>query len=72
MSSVSMHAESKICVRIEALRKNSSSNGNRDVAVLQNDASYTVSTKNVPSHMAPNPPVSTITRNGTERNARFR
>ena len=37
--------------------KSSSGNGSRDVAVLQNDTSYTATalTENVTSHMVPNP-----------------
>ena len=46
MSSVSMR-KAKYVSELKRYIKSSSSNGSRDVAVLQNNALYTASTKNV-------------------------
>ena len=54
MSSVSMR-KTKYLSKLKRYVKISSGNGSRDVAVLQNDTSHTASTKNVTSHMVPNP-----------------
>ena len=56
MSSVSMWKASYVS-ELKRYVKSSSSNGSRDVAVLQKDTSHpaAVSTKNVISHMVPNP-----------------
>ena len=54
MSSVSMRKANYVS-ELKHYVKSSSGNGSKDVAVLQNDALYTASTKNVTYHMVPNP-----------------
>ena len=54
MSSVSMQ-KAKYVSDLKRYVKISSGNGSRDVAVLQNDTSYTALTENNTSHMVPNP-----------------
>ena len=56
MSLVSMRNAKYVTIsELKRYVKSSSGNGSRDVAVLQNNTSHTASTKNVTSHMVPNP-----------------